>query len=103
MTNRRDHQMPAAPETRGDSDRLDPLIWKITAVAVIGSFMAQLDAAVVNVSLSSLAAELRSSLAGIQWVTSGYLLALALTPRRARCWPWPAPPRSSIWQAMACR
>jgi EmrB/QacA subfamily drug resistance transporter len=40
--------------------------------------MAQIDATVVNVSLSSLAASLHSSLATIQWVTSGYLLALAL-------------------------
>lgn len=40
--------------------------------------MAQIDATVVNVSLSSLAVSLHSSLATIQWVTSGYLLALAL-------------------------
>ena len=59
-------------------DRLDPAIWRIAAVAAIGSFMAQLDATVVNVSLSSLAAELRASITTVQWVTSGYLLALAL-------------------------
>lgn len=47
-------------------------------VAALGSFLAQLDATVVNVSLSGLAAELHSSLRVIQWVTSGYLLALAL-------------------------
>ena len=62
----------------GDADRLDPLVWKITSVAVIGSFLSQLDATVVNVSLSTLAVELHASLATIQWVTSGYLLALAL-------------------------
>jgi EmrB/QacA subfamily drug resistance transporter len=45
---------------------------------VLGSFLAQLDATVVNVSLSTLAVELHSSLTAIQWVTSGYLLALAL-------------------------
>jgi EmrB/QacA subfamily drug resistance transporter len=59
-------------------DGLDPLVWKITTVAVLGSFLSQLDATVVNVSLSSLAVELHSSLTAIQWVTSGYLLALAL-------------------------
>ena len=61
------------------SDRIDPRVWRIVAVAAIGSFMAQLDATVVNVSLSSLASSLHASLGGIQWVTSGYLLALALT------------------------
>src|SRR5271168_256053 len=66
------------PEQLQQSDRLDPLVWKITSVAVIGSFLSQLDATVVNVSLSTLAVELHSSLTAIQWVTSGYLLALAL-------------------------
>jgi EmrB/QacA subfamily drug resistance transporter len=59
-----------------DPDRLDPLVWKITSVAVMGPFLSLLD--VVNVSLSTLAAELHSSLTTIQWATSGYLLALAL-------------------------
>src|SRR5271156_6220368 len=66
------------PEQLQQSDRLDPLVWKITSVAVIGSFLSQLDATVVNVSLATLAVELHSSLTAIQWVTSGYLLALAL-------------------------
>ncbi len=60
------------------ADRLAPGIWKVVCVAAIGSFMAQLDATVVNVSLASLAADLNVSLSAIQWVTSGYLLALAL-------------------------
>ena len=70
--------MPTPTDDSAESDLLDPLIWKISSVAVLGSFISQLDATVVNVSLSSLAATLHSSLSTIQWVTSGYLLALAL-------------------------
>jgi EmrB/QacA subfamily drug resistance transporter len=66
------------PEQTLEQDRLDPRVWRIVSVAILGSLLAQLDATVVNVSLSSLAAELHSSLPVIQWVTSGYLLALAL-------------------------
>src|SRR6202051_2558628 len=66
------------PKNSSDTVRLDPLVWKITTVAAFGSFLAQLDATIVNVSLSSLAVDLHSSLTAIQWVTSGYLLALAL-------------------------
>ena len=66
------------PKSSSESRGLDPLVWKITAVAVLGSFLAQLDATIVNVSLSSLAVDLHSSLTAIQWVTSGYLMALAL-------------------------
>src|ERR1700683_336432 len=54
-------------------ERLAPGAWKIIAVAVLGSFLAQLDATVVNVSLSTLATELHTGLSTIQWVTSGYL------------------------------
>jgi EmrB/QacA subfamily drug resistance transporter len=61
------------------ADRLAPNVWKVVCVAAIGSFMTQLDATVVNVSLASLSAGLHVSLSAIQWVTSGYLLALALT------------------------
>lgn len=58
--------------------RLDPSIWKVSAVATLGSLLSQLDATIVNVSLSSLATDLHASLSTIQWVTSGYLLALTL-------------------------
>lgn len=51
-------------------------IWRVAAVAMLGSLLVQLDATIVNVSLSPLAADLRASLSTIQWVTSGYLLAL---------------------------
>jgi EmrB/QacA subfamily drug resistance transporter len=69
---------PPLPKASSKFSGLDPLVWKITTVAVLGSFLSQLDATVVNVSLSSLAVDLHSSLTAIQWVTSGYLLALAL-------------------------
>lgn len=60
------------------AERLGSGVWKVVWVAAIGSFMAQLDATVVNVSLASLASDLHVGLSAIQWVTSGYLLALAL-------------------------
>jgi len=69
---------PALTAGVDQADRLDPGVWKVVCVAAIGSFMALLDATVVNVSLASLAADLKVSLSTIQWVTSGYLLALAL-------------------------
>lgn len=61
-----------------EADRLDPSVWKICTVALFGSLLAQLDATIVNVSLTNLALDLHSDLSTIQWVTSGYLLALTL-------------------------
>jgi EmrB/QacA subfamily drug resistance transporter len=66
------------PNQKPQSDRLPADVWKVASVAVLGSLLAQIDSTVVNVSLSSLAADLHSSLATIHWVMSGYLLALAL-------------------------
>lgn len=79
----RDHgSRPAADADRGDApaapERLDPGVWKIAAVALFGGLLAQLDATIVNVSLTSLASDLAVNLSTIQWVTSGYLLALTL-------------------------
>ena len=74
------------PSRHFSPDRLLAGIWKIACVAMLGSLMAQIDATVVNVSLSSLVVSLHSSLATIQWVTSGYLLAedrVDQTERRA--------------------
>src|SRR6202789_303654 len=68
----------STPGGGGEADRLGPGIWKITAVAVAGASMPLLSTTMVNVSLLSLAAELHASLSTIQWVSSGYLLALAL-------------------------
>ncbi|BBG01371.1 MULTISPECIES: DHA2 family efflux MFS transporter permease subunit [Pseudonocardia] len=49
----------------------------LIALIVTGGFMAGLDTSLVNVGLSTIADDLGGSLAGTQWVTSGYLLALA--------------------------
>ena len=66
---------PRPPE---DEDALDPAIWKVAWVVLLGPLMTSLDSTVVNVSLTRLAQDLRVPLTLIQWVTSGYLLALAL-------------------------
>ncbi|WP_454691683.1 DHA2 family efflux MFS transporter permease subunit [Achromobacter aloeverae] len=73
---------PPVPASSADSrrkERIDPQVWKIAGVVMLAPLMAQLDSTVVNVSLSTLAEKLDTTLTTIQWVSSGYLLALALT------------------------
>lgn len=55
-----------------------PGLWKIAGVVLLGPLMTSLDSTVVNVSLSSLGRELHVPIATLQWVITGYLLALAL-------------------------
>jgi len=49
----------------------------VLAAAILGSGMALLDGTVVNVALRSIGADLDASLGQLQWITNGYLLALA--------------------------
>ena len=70
--------MSTATQAANQSDRLDPAIWKIIGVVLLGPLMTGLDSTVVNVSLSKLGQELHAPLTTIQWVTSAYLLALAV-------------------------
>ncbi len=72
------HIERSSTPARRTATTLEASVWKIAVVAMLGSLLAQLDATIVNVSLASLAADLHSPISVIQWVTSGYLLALAL-------------------------
>lgn len=49
----------------------------VLAASVLGSGMALLDGTVVNVALRQIGEHLDASLAQLQWITNGYLLALA--------------------------
>ncbi|HEY5429001.1 MAG TPA: MDR family MFS transporter [Solirubrobacteraceae bacterium] len=65
----------ASPTT--DSNRIDAYVWRISAVVILGSIMSILDTTIVNVALDTLSRELHSTIDGIQWVATGYLLSLA--------------------------
>ena len=60
-----------------NTDRIEPHVWRIAAVVVIGAILSILDTTIVNVALDTLSRDLHSPLADIQWVATGYMLALA--------------------------
>src|SRR3954451_17477930 len=61
----------------GSEDRIDARVWRISAVVIVGSIMSILDTTIVNVALATLQRDLHASIAHIQWVVTGYMLALA--------------------------
>ncbi len=65
------------PDSPAASDRIDAYVWRISAVVIVGSIMSILDTTIVNVALDTLGRELHSTIADIQWVVTGYMLALA--------------------------
>jgi EmrB/QacA subfamily drug resistance transporter len=58
-------------------DRIDARVWRISVVVLIGTLMSILDTTIVNVALATLSRELHSTISQIQWVVTGYMLALA--------------------------
>jgi len=60
------------------SDRLDPGLLRVAAVLVLGAVLAQLDTTIVSVGIGAVAGGVHADLITVQWVTTGYLLAVAL-------------------------
>src|SRR4051812_39033385 len=69
--------MSSAPQNGSPSAALDRDLMLVASVVVLGAVMSILDTTVVNVAINTLAREFKTSLATIQWVATGYTLALA--------------------------
>src|SRR5258708_26461372 len=61
------------------ADRVARGVWFTPAACSCGPLMSGLDSTMVNVSLDTLSSAFNAPLGTIQWVSSGYLLALALS------------------------
>ncbi|ADG89951.1 MDR family MFS transporter [Thermobispora bispora] len=61
------------------SERLDPKVLKTAGVLIFGILAVVFDTTIVGVALHSLAADLHTTVATVQWVTTAYLLALGMT------------------------
>src|ERR1700753_150275 len=61
--------------------KLDPLGWPLTKLAlvlVLGAIAPMLDTTIASVALHTLADQFHVGVSSIQWVSTGYLLALAV-------------------------
>jgi len=71
------NQQPV-PASEVADDSLGPEVRRVGVVVVLGTIMAILDTTIVAVALPTLAKDFHTSINTIQWVTTGYLLALAI-------------------------
>ena len=60
------------------TDRLDRRTIAVAGAVTLGVIMSALDTTIVNVALDRLAADLHAPLSTVQWVSTGYLLSLAV-------------------------
>ncbi len=69
----------ARPETTaGRGAGLDSHLKRLAIVVILGAIMSILDTTIVNVAIDTLARDFRAPLSTIQWVSTGYLLALSM-------------------------
>jgi EmrB/QacA subfamily drug resistance transporter len=68
---------PTATSGASGSDKLDRRVLAVGSVVILGAIMAMLDITVVIVALEHLSMEFKTDLSTIQWVMTGYTLALA--------------------------
>jgi EmrB/QacA subfamily drug resistance transporter len=57
--------------------KIERHVWVISGVVILGMIMSILDTTIVNVALDTLSKDLHASISEVQWVVTGYLLALA--------------------------
>jgi EmrB/QacA subfamily drug resistance transporter len=57
---------------------LERPVLAVAGVVVVGAIMSILDTTIVNIALRTLGNDLHASLGAVQWVSTGYLLSLAL-------------------------
>ncbi|WP_339155598.1 DHA2 family efflux MFS transporter permease subunit [Actinomadura luteofluorescens] len=57
---------------------IDPHLRKLAVVVVLGAIMTVLDSTIVNVAITALGRDFDTSLSTIQWVVTGYTLALSM-------------------------
>src|SRR6201991_4680011 len=71
--------VPSGSATNGSgaSEGLDRRLLMIASVVVLGAIMSILDTTVVNVAINTLARDFETDLPTIQWIVTGYTLALA--------------------------
>src|SRR5436305_8299613 len=57
--------------------KIERHVWVISGVVILGMIMSILDTTIVNVALDTLSRDLNAPISQVQWVVTGYLLALA--------------------------
>lgn len=68
-----------APAETDDSGRITPELWWLSAIMALGGFASLLDSTIINVAVGPLARHFDSEITTVQWVVTGYLLALSVS------------------------
>lgn len=59
-------------------ERLDPVVLRVAIILVVGALAPLFDSTMVNVAIHTITADMKSTISIVQWITTGYVLAMGL-------------------------
>lgn len=59
-------------------EKLDPAVLRVAIVLIVGALAPLFDSTMVNVAIHTIAADMKATISVVQWVTTGYVLAMGL-------------------------
>jgi hypothetical protein len=66
-----EEHLMAVQGRQAPGDRLDPALVRLAAIVLAGVIASLLGTTIVNVALATVSRDLRASVAGVQWVSTG--------------------------------
>ena len=60
-------------------EKLDPTVLRVAIILVVGALAPLFDSTMVNVAIHTIAADMKATISTVQWITTGYVLAMGLT------------------------
>ena len=70
---------PAPAAAPPDPNRVDPEVRRLAYTIIVGALAAVFDTTIISVALNDMARDLHAPISTIQWVSTGYLLAMFVT------------------------
>ena len=59
-------------------EKLDPIVLRTAIVLVVGALAPLFDSTMVNVAIHTIAIDMKATISTVQWITTGYVLAMGL-------------------------
>lgn len=59
-------------------EKLDLVVLRVAVVLVVGALAPLFDSTMVNVAIHTIAADMKATISVVQWITTGYVLAMGL-------------------------
>ncbi|MDD9147796.1 MDR family MFS transporter [Sporolactobacillus sp. CQH2019] len=68
-----------AENVKPAKEKLDPVVLRVAIILVVGALAPLFDTTMVNVAIHTIATDMKAAISTVQWITTGFVLAMGLT------------------------